>query len=100
MCAVRGIEAAVRPSALTADLLTAAISVLGCIVLRSARIAPKRPPGAIANADLRLLLPLRGCLRPSVTEAAKSLFILPGHGHLEPWSSTRDFSELVSFSIT
>ena len=68
LCAVRGIEATVRPSTFTADLLTAATSVLGRIVLRSARIAPKRPPGAIANADLRLLLPLRRRLRPSVTE--------------------------------
>ena len=91
LCAVRGIAAAVRPSTLTADLLTAATSVLGRIVLRSARIAPNRPPGAIANADLRLLHPLRRRLRPSVTEAAKSLFILHGRGDLGTWSPTRDF---------
>ena len=61
---------------------------------------PKYPPGATANADLCPLLPLRRRLRPSVTEAAKSLFILHGRGDLDPWSSTRDFCELVSFSIT
>ena len=78
LCAVREIEAAVRSSTLTADLLTAATSVLGRIVLRSARIASNRAPGAIANADLCLLFHLRRRLRPSVTEAAKSLFILNG----------------------
>lgn len=98
LCAVHGIEAVVRPSTLTADLLTAATSAPGRIVLRSAHIAPKRPPGAIANADLRLLPPRRRRPRPSVTEAAKPLVTLPGRVDLELWSSTRDFANLFPFN--